>query len=201
LLKCSSGAVYDPKRLSSFNSFNSYPIEKREGEIKLKEKNNFPELDKAAYHGLAGEIVRAIEPHSEAHSVGLLLTLLVVVGTVLGPSIHWRVSGTEHPLRAHAVLVGLTSKGRKGSSFSALTGLFRAGLGEDFLKENITTGLSSGEGLIFAVRDKVTKTETNKKTKLNEEVIVDSGVWDKRMVVLESEFGRVEGVRKFVYLI
>src|SRR5947209_2408381 len=37
-----------------------------------------------AFYGLAGDIVRAIEPHSEADPVGLLLQALVMFGNVVG---------------------------------------------------------------------------------------------------------------------
>ena len=37
-------------------------------------------LDAVAYHGLAGELVRTIEPHSEADPVALLAQFLVAVG-------------------------------------------------------------------------------------------------------------------------
>src|SRR5947207_15742733 len=36
------------------------------------EAETWPEMDAAAYHGLAGDIVRAIEPHREADPAGLL---------------------------------------------------------------------------------------------------------------------------------
>lgn len=35
-----------------------------------------------AFHGVAGDIVRLIEPHSEADPVALLLQLLVVMGNI-----------------------------------------------------------------------------------------------------------------------
>ena len=50
--------------------------------------------------------------------------------------------------------------------------------------KRIVRGLSSGEGLIFHVRDKVIKIEDG------EEVTVDPGVEDKRMLATETELGR-----------
>jgi hypothetical protein len=47
-------------------------------------------------------------------------------------------------------------------------------------------GLSSGEGLIHAVRDPVTKVN-----KEGQEETVDPGVADKRLLIKESEFSRV----------
>src|SRR6185369_15445845 len=37
--------------------------------------DQWPVIDDAAFHGLAGEVVRTIEPHSEADPVALLLQL------------------------------------------------------------------------------------------------------------------------------
>ena len=38
----------------------------------------------AAYHGLAGEIVQAIAPHTEADPVAVLVQLLVACGALIG---------------------------------------------------------------------------------------------------------------------
>jgi hypothetical protein len=40
----------------------------------------WPLIDQAAYYGLAGDVVRAIEPHSEADPNGILIQLLAAVG-------------------------------------------------------------------------------------------------------------------------
>ena len=55
----------------------------------------------------------------------------------------------------------------------------------------IQSGLSSGEGLIWAVRDAIFKTERAKEKGVvcdYQEVKVDAGVTDKRLLVIESEF-------------
>ena len=54
---------------NSSNSFNSYG-EKR-----------WPWIDGEAYHGLVGEIVETIEPHSEADPVALLVRRLLPLAT------------------------------------------------------------------------------------------------------------------------
>lgn len=56
----------------------------------------------------------------------------------------------------------------------------------DWAQTCITHGLSTGEGLIHAVRDPVER--TNKK---GETEIADAGVRDKRLLVIESEFPAV----------
>ncbi|WCL57025.1 hypothetical protein PNF30_16225 [Bacillus safensis] len=99
-------------------------------------------------------------------------------------------------------MVGATGKGRKGTSISPIRLLFRE-VEPDWEKNNILSGMSSGEGLISAVRDEVTKkipvTEGKGKNKKNidyEIEIVEDGVEDKRILVIEEEFGKVLRVAK-----
>ncbi len=44
--------------------------------------------DEAAFSGLAGDIVRAIDPHTEADRVAVLLHVLVMFGSVIGRAAH-----------------------------------------------------------------------------------------------------------------
>jgi hypothetical protein len=88
------------------------------------------------------------------------------------------------------VLVGKTAQGRKGTSFGRVKEIFR-GLDEHHEKESLTSGLASGEGLIYHVRDAQITNKKNKDTNQLEEVVIDSGVSDKRLMVVESEFAQV----------
>ncbi|MBK6426816.1 MAG: DUF3987 domain-containing protein [Blastocatellia bacterium] len=61
----------------------------------------------------------------------------------------------------------------------------------DWVEAHLTNGLSSGEGLLWAVRDPVTAkhpVRTNGKVSGYEDVIEDHGVDDKRLLVMEAEF-------------
>lgn len=150
-------------------------------------------LADAAYHGLAGEIVRALEPETEADPVALLLSLLAAVGNVVGAGPHWRVGLREHGLRIYPVFVGQTSKARKGTSWGAIKPLFRLAFPE-WLSGQVASGLSSGEGLIYCVRDEMRKTEPIKeKGRIidYQEVVIDPGVDDKRAFIIEEEFASV----------
>ena len=78
--------------------------------------DDFPErLSEVAYYGLAGEIVRRIEPHTEADPVALLIQILVVFGNVIGRAAHAIADGSRHALNLFAVVVGESSKSRKGT--------------------------------------------------------------------------------------
>jgi hypothetical protein len=146
-----------------------------------------------AYYGLPGDIVRAVEPRSEADPVALLLQVLVGAGNILGRTAHFRAEDSAHFLNEYTVLVGATSKGRKGSSWGRVRPVL-AGADLDWAKDHIHGGLSSGEGLIWAVRDPiVTHQATREKGKVtgHQEVETDPGVADKRLLVYEPEFATV----------
>jgi hypothetical protein len=143
----------------------------------------------AAFHGLAGQLVQQIEPHSEADPVALLVQILVAFGNCIGRTAHFTVEGDTHYLNLFAVLVGLSSKGRKGSSWGQVNKFYTT-LDSDWAQYHVKTGLASGEGLIWAVRDPIWKTEAVMKNnkKEYEEVQVDAGVEDKRLLCYEPEF-------------
>ncbi len=75
-----------------------------------------PTLAEEAYHGLPGDIVRTIEPHTEAAPVAVLMNLLSMFGNAIGRGAYFHIGADRHHLKLNAGLVGPTSKGRKGMS-------------------------------------------------------------------------------------
>jgi hypothetical protein len=147
-----------------------------------------------AFYGLAGELVQLIEPHSEADPAALLVQTLVAFGNVIGRSAYFRVEGDRHFVNVFIVLVGRTAKGRKGTSWGHINGVFSE-VDPTWARDRIMGGLSSGEGLIWHVRDAVWKQEpVREKGKANGRVVAyqnvqtDAGVPDKRLLVMEAEF-------------
>ena len=53
--------------------------------------SEWPRLDEAAYHGIVGDIVRTISPHTEADPVAILMQVLTLAGNAIGRSPHYRV--------------------------------------------------------------------------------------------------------------
>jgi len=146
-----------------------------------------------AFHGLAGDIVRAIEPHTEADPVALLVQFLLAFGNAAGRGAHFVAEADRHGLNLFACLVGATAKGRKGTSWGHIRRLLEA-VDPAWTKEHVASGLSSGEGLIWAVRDPIERREPIKergRTTGYETVLVDAGVEDKRLLVIEAEFASV----------
>jgi hypothetical protein len=155
-------------------------------------KNRRPPLEPEALHGLAGEFIRTIEPYTEADPVAVLITFLLSFGNVIGRSAHFTVEETKHYLNLFAVLVGLSSKGRKGLSGSTAGYIFSR-VDEEWSKTRKKSGLSSGEGLINEVRDERYEERPIKehgRVTDYERVRVDEGVSDKRLLVFEEEFSQ-----------
>ncbi len=144
------------------------------------------------FYGLAGDIVRAIEPHSEADPVAILFQLFAATGSAIGHGPYFTAEADRHGLNEFVVLVGETSKGRKGSAWGHVRRLFTL-VDAEWASQRIQSGLSSGEGLIWSVRDPIERRDPVKEKGHvvgYETVIADPGVEDKRLLILEPEFSR-----------
>jgi len=128
----------------------------------------------SAFHGLPGQVVEKIAPHTEADPLAILAQLLVACGALIGRGAHFQVEATLHHPNEFVVLVGDSAKARKGSSFDHVARLLSQA--DPAFPSRLTTGLSSGEGLIWAVRDPQGP---------------DPGALDKRLLVVEPEFASV----------
>jgi hypothetical protein len=151
------------------------PPEDEDADRLLPVPDGFPAPPQpAAFHGLAGQIVNTIAPHTEADPVAILAQLLVAFGAAVGRHAYFAVEATRHHPNEFLVLVGDSAKARKGSSWDHVARLLEAA--DPSLAARTLTGLSSGEGLIWAVRDPTPN---------------DPGVPDRRLLVVEPEFASV----------
>ena len=137
--------------------------------------------DNDAFYGLAGKIVRAIEPHTESDPVALLVQLLVAFGNAAGRYAYYKVEADWHYPVLFAVLVGNSSKGRKGTSWRHIRARMRS-VDPDWERDHIATGLSSGEGLIHMLRD----VPENDSSPEDEPLLLD-----KRLLMEQGEFASV----------
>jgi hypothetical protein len=128
----------------------------------------------AAYQGLAGEIVKTIAPHTEADPVAILAQLLVAFGAAVGRGAYYQVGPTQHYPNQYLLLVGESSRARKGMAWDHVRALTRQA--DPTIVARILTGLSSGEGLVWAVRDATPQ---------------DPGAGDRRLLTVETEFASV----------
>ena len=139
-------------------------------------------MEKVAFHGVLGSIVERIAPHTEAAPEAILVQLLVAVGNAFGRGPYATAEADNHHTNLFTVLVGRTSRARKGTSFGhvrrSLEDVDRVWCGE-----RIQTGLSTGEGMIWAVRDPASTKRDGEAT--------DDGVTDKRLLAFAPEFASV----------
>lgn len=163
--------------------------------VPLIQIEEFPSpLEPEAFHGVAGDIVRVIEPHTEADPAALLIQLLVFFGNAIGRSAHFMVESTQHCFNLFSVIVGDTSQGRKGTSLEHIRRIFKMASPEWHKERILKGGLASGEGLIWAVRDPSSKESPlrdGQRIVGYQTEITDHGITDKRLLIIESEFASV----------
>ncbi|MHB8421525.1 MAG: DUF3987 domain-containing protein [Leptospirales bacterium] len=146
-------------------------------EIQVRQWPEFPKCD----FGIISEITEEATRKSEIDPAAIALTSLVFAGAAFGADSYLKVGDSKHYPRLFAVLVGASSRGRKGSSADPVQRVFT------HAKDTppISPGpLSSGEGLIYAVRDASDKQD-------QEGNPLDLGVDDKRLLVHDGEFASV----------
>jgi len=141
------------------------------------EVDNQPQLDQAALHGLAGDIVNGLAPETEAHPAALLIGFLTMFGNAANKAPHVRIGGDQHAARINAAIVGRTARARKGTAASLIREVMvRADIG---WSSRIVGGFGSGESLVDAVRDATDD---------------DPGPGDNRLMVREPELARILNV-------
>ncbi len=125
----------------------------------------------AALHGLAGLTVRGLAPHTEAHPAAVLLQFLAAFGNLVGPAPHCRVGSTRHGLNLFVVLVGESSKARKGTSWRQISSLF-AEVDPGWAARRVTTARPTANSILHALEDQ-------------------QPVTDRRLFLLSEEFASV----------
>ena len=147
----------------------------------------WPVLPPDAYHGVVGDVVRTIEPHTESDPAALLIQFVAAAGNAIGRGPFYKIEGDLHFTKLNVVLVGATAGGRKGTSLSRVLQVMEiADL--DWAQYRVQSGLASGEGLIHHVRDPIFK------LKDGQSEVVDQGIPDKRLLIDAEEFASVLAV-------
>jgi hypothetical protein len=149
-------------------------------------------LAEAAFSGLPDEFVRLVGPQTEADPAALLFQFLAAMGSIIGRGPHYRAGADNHYTNLFMVIVGNSAKARKGMSWGEV---FRISEATDpaWTRTRILSGLSSGEGLIHAVRDEIEeRVPIKEKGRVVdwEEQVTDSGVKDKRLLSVEGELAQ-----------
>jgi hypothetical protein len=141
----------------------------------------WPEPTNAALYGLAREVVTWLIPNTESDQAALLLQFLVSFGNAVGRGPYFLVEGAKHYPNLFIVLAGQTAKARKGTSADRIRQLFEAA-DPQWTQHCIRGGISSGEGILWAIRDPIFA------LKKGELQCTDPGVDDKRLLLDEREY-------------
>ena len=132
-----------------------------------------PVLTEEAFYGIAGQIVRKIEPESEAHPAALLVQLLVGMGSIMGRDPFFLTEADKQRTNLFAVIVGESSSGGKGTSWGRIRSILEH-VDPIWFGTRMLKGMGSGESIISFLKD--------------EEGDVPK---DKRLFVMEGEFATV----------
>src|SRR5262249_18296481 len=158
--------------------------ERAEEDSSLK---SWPSLTSTGNFGIVGEIARLATWRSEADPVAVMGTTLAFGAAAFGRDRWIAVGDSQHHSRLSVALVGASSRARKGTSLDPVRKIFGAaertltGRNSVIPSLKLSHGpLSSGEGLIDAIRDKRDGDAEN-----------TGGTTDKRLLCIEGEFGAV----------
>jgi hypothetical protein len=147
----------------------------------MKVPTTTPEM----FPGLVGELTTAATAESEAHTAAVASQFLVMFGNAVGRGPHFYVAETRHGMQEFCLVVGPTATGRKGDARHLAQAII-AGADPTWAETCIRSGLSSGEGVIYHVRD----AESGIDPKTGKETVRDVGIADKRLLVVETEFSQ-----------
>lgn len=143
-----------------------------------------PAADPVVFDCFLGQLATALDPHTEADPVGVLVILLAAAGVHIGPGPHVVIGGLErHPLLTWPIVIGPTGTGRKGTGFNVARALL-AHAAPDFVTGNVHSGLSSGEGLAAVFATDTDDTKGGKRGRL-----LPDG--DTRLLAYEPEWASV----------
>lgn len=184
------------------DTLNLHPLTPTTSDLNIEGLENtplafdFPTFNADDYYGIAGELSALATEDSEADRMAVYGSFLVATSALLDKEKYLRIGESRHYSRLFVTLVGASSRARKGTSFKPVARIIRET--ESILHDEnpyavlppkklviADGGLSSAEGLIYQVRDE--SEEVNAKTGNP----AWDGVDDKRLLVVEEEFGNV----------
>ena len=132
--------------------------------------------------GFVAEIAKIVGPHTESDLSALVIQTLAAFGNVVGKTAHFEVDGVRHYMNLFVALVGDSAKSRKGTSWARIRSIFDRFDGGYWARTRNASGLSTSEGLVFAVRDpRHIRTPSGR-------LVYDPGIQDKRLLIQEPEF-------------
>lgn len=137
-----------------------------------------PEPTEAMFYGIVGKVASIAAENTEVNPVAAATAFLSFLGANVGRDTFFYIANTAHHSRLFTMHVGRSGRGRKGDSqqFTRRIAQYINDLDKKLLGQLHTGGLSSREGLASLLQD----AQGDK-----------SGIDDKRLWVIESEFSNV----------
>ena len=176
-LTCQRNPVLSKTRKNLRTSSSRTPVTRARMNIPSHRPHLHPDpprphaLTEPALYGIAGRLVNSLAPHTEADPAAVLLQFLAAFGNLVGPAPHCRVGATRHGLNLFVVLVGESSKARKGTSWRQISSLL-AEADPFWSAHRVTTARPTPGTILHALRDQLPVT-------------------DRRLFLLSEEFASV----------
>jgi hypothetical protein len=161
--------------------------------IRIRKTVHKPVLDEVALHGPIGKWVIRTQPYTEAHPAALLITALTVFGNMIGARDYddvapgFTVEGAHHTTGLYALIIGPSGEAAKGDSLSQVK---RFLLPVDPTWPHVT-GVQTGEGIVDLMADDQPTGDISTIQGDKVEHVRKGGQRDRRLCVIEDEFGRV----------
>ncbi len=178
-------AAFPDELVKSFAANDAKPPDKDDSPLAP------PVMATDGFPGILGAIVAAATENSEAHPVAVATNVIGLFSCAIGRVAFQRIGDAHIHARPFQLIVGRSGKSRKGTAEHTPREIFKRA--DALLRERHHTtdrlrihagGLSTGEGVAFAIRDPKDPDEKTGKGG-------DMGVEDKRLMVIESEFANV----------
>lgn len=149
-----------------------------------------PKMPEIGFPPLIRAIVEVACANSEAHRVAVAANAVAYFSAMTGRAVFQSIGDAEIHCRPFPLIVGKSGKARKGTAESTVRKIFRRADAiinqQREVEESLhchTGGLSTGEGIAWAIRDPIEADEKGRGG--------DPGVTDKRLLAVESEFDNV----------
>ncbi len=145
-----------------------------------------PRMHEDGFPPLIRAITEAACSSSEAHPVAVAANVLIFFCAMIGRAVFQRIGDASIHCRVFLLIVGKSGKARKGTAETTVREVFRRA--DEIIRKRLGTsdrlryhggGLSTGEGVAWAIRDPREADDNGKGA--------DTGIEDKRLLVIESE--------------
>jgi len=152
-----------------------------------------------AFHGVAGEFVKLLEPVLETDRASILSNVLACAGVLFQREAHYKVTADTHYPADYFLTVGNSAISRKGTTTNAVLDVIERV--QPGFKENILHGLSTGQGLIAAlIKKKPEGDEDDEKETLPEpiapSVLVEISEFAELLAVMKREENTLSAVMR-----